>query len=345
MAQPLDATRLETAGEAVPVAERVGSTNQYANVTASANGLLAYRTGGAGTTQLTWFDPDGKRLDQVGEPGQYTSLAVSPDGTRAAVRRLGTAGDLWLLDLVRGISTRFTFAPGLNDNPLWSPDGSQIVFRSNRGGKFDLYRKVSNGAGEDEVLLNSDQDKMPTSWSQDGRYLLYQSVDPKTATDIWVLPMEGDRKPISFLQTPFAEGWGAFSPDGRWIAYISTESGNIEVYVRPFAPSSGDASGGGAGTSGKWQVSKGGAIAARPFWRADGKEIYYRAPSGAIMAVDVTTSPAFQIGRSRRLFDVLANLAIDVPRDGKRFLIGMPQQDSGPQAITVVMNWQAGMKK
>jgi hypothetical protein len=115
--------------------------------------------------------------------------------------------------------------------------------------------------------------------------------------------------------------------------------------VRPFAPSSGDASGGGAGTSGKWQVSKGGAIAARPFWRADGKEIYYRAPSGAIMAVDVTTSPAFQIGRSRRLFDVLANLAIDVPRDGKRFLIGMPQQDSGPQAITVVMNWQAGMKK
>jgi eukaryotic-like serine/threonine-protein kinase len=345
MAQPLDATRLETAGEAVPVAERVGSTNQYANVTASANGLLAYRTGGAGTTQLTWFDPDGKRLDQVGEPGQYTSLAVSPDGTRAAVRRLGTAGDLWLLDLVRGISTRFTFAPGLNDNPLWSPDGSQIVFRSNRGGKFDLYRKVSNGAGEDEVLLNSDQDKMPTSWSWDGRYLLYQSVDPKTATDIWVLPLEGDRKPISFLQTPFAEGWGAFSPDGRWIAYISTESGNIEVYVRPFAPSSGDASGGGAGTSGKWQVSKGGAIAARPFWCADGKEIYYRAPSGAIMAVDVTTSPAFQIGRSRRLFDVLANLAIDVPRDGKRFLIGMPQQDSGPQAITVVMNWQAGMKK
>jgi len=344
MAQPFDAARLALAGEAVPVAEHVGSTNQYGSFTVSRDGVLAYRTGGAGIIQLTWVDRDGKPLGPVGEPGSYISLAVSPDGTRAAVRRPGTP-DLWLLDLMRGVSTRFTFAPQLNDNPVWSPDGSQIVFRSNRSsnGKFDLYRKLSNGTGDDELLFRSDQDKTPTGWSRDGRFLLYESVDPKTAIDLWVLPMEGDRKPIPFLRTEFNERLGAFSPDGRWIAYISTESGSREVYVRPFGPPGREGSSGAA--TGKWQVSKGGALAARPNWRADGKELYYRAPSGALMAVEVTTSPTFQVGASRRLFDLLGNLDADLPADTKRFLVGMPQQDAGPQTITVVLNWQAGLRK
>ena len=119
---------------------------------------------------------------------------------------------------------------------MWSPDGSQVVFRSNRGGKYDLYRKASNGAGEDELLLNTDQDKVPNSWSRDGRLLIYYSVDPKTNVDLWALPLEGDRKPIPLLRTEFQEAFGAVSPDERWLAYLSSESGNNEIYIRPFAP-------------------------------------------------------------------------------------------------------------
>jgi Tol biopolymer transport system component len=119
---------------------------------------------------------------------------------------------------------------------VWSPDGSQVVFRSNRGGKYDLYRKASNGAGEDELLLNTDQDKVPNSWSRDGRLLIYYSVDPKTNVDLWALPLEGDRKPIPLLRTEFQEAFGAVSPDERWLAYLSSESGNNEIYIRPFAP-------------------------------------------------------------------------------------------------------------
>jgi eukaryotic-like serine/threonine-protein kinase len=339
MAQPFNAERSNLAGEAVPVAEQVGSTNQYANVSASANGVLAYRTGSGGNVQFTWLDRDGKALGQVGEPGQYASLAVSPDGTRAAFRRTGT-GDLWLLEFARGVSARFTFAPGRNDDPVWSPDGTQIVFRSNRGGKYDLYRKAANGAGEDELLLKTDQDKTPDSWSRDGRFLIYDSINPKTIRDLRALPLEGDRKPIPLLRADFGGGAGAVSPDGRWLAYISGESGNFEVYVQPFA------AGGSAGSAaGKWPVSNGGAFLDQPFWRGDGKELFYRAPSGALMGVDVTGGVAFQAGVPHRLFDTLGSALISAPADGKRFLVGLPQQNAAPQAITVVLNWQAGLKK
>jgi len=338
--QPFDPERLELAGEAVPVAERVGSTNQYANVSASANGVLAYRTGGGGNVQFTWLDRDGKALGQVGEPGQYGSLAVSPDGTRAAFRRTGS-GDLWLMEFARGVSSRFTFAPGVNDHPVWSPDGSQIAFNANRNGRFDLYRKASNGAGDDELLLKTDQDKTPDSWSRDGRFLVYRSIDPKAGDNVWAMPLEGDRKPIPLLQTEFQEGYGAVSPDGRWLAYLSTESGNTELYVRPFTPA-GESAGAAAG---KWQVSNATALAAQPFWRGDGKELFYRAPSGALMGVDVTGGATFQAGLPHRLFDAPGSPFLSAPADGKRFLVGLPQQNTAPQAITIVLNWQAGLKK
>ncbi len=178
MAQSFDDKRLELAGEAAPVAEHVGSTNQYGNFSAAANGSLAYRTGSAGNTQLTWIDSQGKALNPVGEPGQYARMALAPDATRAAFRRAGS-GDLWVMEFAHGVSTRFTFTQqGLNDYPVWSPDSKYVVFESNRTGRFELYRKASNGAGEDELLLQSDQDKMPTSWSRDGRFLLFTSVQP-----------------------------------------------------------------------------------------------------------------------------------------------------------------------
>jgi len=240
-----------------------------------------------------------------------------------------------------------TFAR-LSDDPVLSPDGSRIVFQSNRNGKFDLYRKASNGAGDDEILLQSDQNKYPTSWSRDGRFLLYNSTDPKTEDDIWVLPLDGSQgapgKPFPFLRTEFNEADGAFSPDGRWIAYASTESGTIEVYVRPFTPPEPGVSAS-AGAAGKWQVSKNGVFACVPLWRADGKELYYRTVSGTLMAVEVSTNPTFQAGSPRRLFDAPAGALIDATADGKKFLVGMPQQDTGPSAITVVLNWQSELKK
>jgi Tol biopolymer transport system component/predicted Ser/Thr protein kinase len=335
MAQPFNAERLELAGEAVPIAEQVGSTNQYANVSASANGVLAYRTGSGGNVQLTWLDRDGRALGQVGEPGQYATLTVSPDGTRAAFRR---GADLWLMEFERGVSSRFTFAQGLNDNPVWSPDGRQIVFNSNRSGRFDLYWKASNGAGDDELLLKTEQDKVPDSWSRDGRFLVYQSTDPKTGNDVWALPLQGDRTPVPLLRTQFGEGFGAVSPDGRWLAYLSTESGSGELYVRPFAPS-------GSTSAGKWQVSNAGAFATQPFWRGDGKELFYRAPSLALMGVDVTGGATFQGGLPHRLFEAPGSLLSSAPADGKRFLVGLPQQSGAPQAITIVLNWQASLKK
>ena len=343
MALPLDAKRLQITGDATPVAERVGNTNQYGNFSASNNGGLAYRTGSVGNTQFTWLDRKGKALGTVGEAGQYTTLRLSPDATRAAVRR-SPSGDLSLLEFARGGSTRFTFTQaGVNDSPVWSQDGRYIVFKSNRSGRYDLYRKASNGTGEDEILLRSDQDKTPTSISHDGRFLLFSSADPKTAQDIWVLPLEGDRKPIPFLSTAFDESLGAFSPDGHWIAYVSNESGPIEVYVLPFTPPGPGGAARGA-AAGKQQVSNGGSAGATPFWRADGKELYYRSPSGVVMAVDVSANPAFQHGTPHRLFDALANYLVDGTPDAERFLVGLPP-DSGPQAITVVLNWQSALKK
>jgi Tol biopolymer transport system component len=349
MAQPFDPVGLKLVGEPVPVAERVGSTPPYGNFSVSASGVLAYRTGSGGTMQLTWLDREGKVLGLAGEPGQYLWLALSPDGQRAAAR-LGAQGrDVWLLDLVRGVSRRFTFTQGAtNTSPVWSPDGSRIVFASNRSGRFDLYKKASTGVGEDELLLQSDQDKTPTDWSRDGRFLVYDSVDSKGATDIWVLPMQGERKPIPFLRTEFIETSGVFSPDGRWIAYVSTEPGIGEVYLRPFVPPGQGGSISSAAASGQWQVSKdGAATTVKPVWRADGRELYYRnSLRSALMAVDVNTSPTLQAGVPHRLFSVPASSPVAITGDGKRFLVGLPQQDtSNTSAITVVLNWQAGLKK
>jgi Tol biopolymer transport system component len=340
MAQAFDEEKLELTGEPVPVAEQVGSSNQYGNFSASANDVLAYRTGAAGTLQLTWFDRNGKSLGTVGEPSLFARLALSPDSTRAAVRRSTASGDLWLMDFMRGVSTRFTFDPSQNDFPVWSPDGSRIVFHSNRGSRFDLYQKASNGAGTEELLLKSDQDKTPTAFSRDGRFLLFSSQDPKNGTDLWVLPMEGDRKPVPVLQTEFNERNAMFSPDMRWIAYGSNESGRAEVYVRPFAaPGSGTSA-----TSGKWQVSKDGGDF--PHWRQDGKELYFRLPGGAVMAVQVTPTPTtFEAGVPHVLFNYPAQAGVEPAPDGNRFLVEAFQQDQAAAPITVVLNWQSALRK
>ncbi len=345
-AQPFDPTRLELSGEPVPVTDQVGS---FAAATAglfsvSEAGVLAYRVGPGGDQRvLTWFDPDGKPLGTAGEKGSYMRPAISPDGMRIAVtvfERENGNSNIWVMDLGSGRSTKITFNAGRNDYPVWSPDGKTIAFASNRSGHLDIYEKNADGSGEEKALLSSDEDKQPTSWSQDNRFLLYDINDSQqTAGDVWVLPLEGDRKPYRILGTKFGEALGQFSPDGHWIAYVSDESGTPEIYVRPFSSEkSADAVSGG-----KWTISKGGGF--QPRWRTDGKELFYYSPALQQMAVDVIASPTFVPGTPKRLFGIPLLSPGDVTGDGKRFIYPTPEGSNAPSPFIVVTNWQAGLKK
>ena len=257
--------------------------------------------------------------------------------------------DIWLLDGAR--ASRFTFDVAADRYPIWSPDGSRIVFDSTRKGPRDLYQGSSSRAGAEELLLASPQDKGANDWSADGRFLLYHSLGPQTNDrDLWVLPMGGDRKPWVFLKTPFNERLGAFSPDGRWVAYLSNESGSSQIYVRPFAgPAASGASTNAAG--GQWQVSTAGGIF--PRWRRDGKELYYIGPDGAMMAAPITvTGWTVTPGAPVVLFptrilggrvDIGLGRQYDVARDG-RFLVNTVL-DEASAPITVLQNWRPEAKK
>jgi len=346
MAQPFDNRRLELKGEVAPVVEQFGDS--YPAFSASTD-VLAFQRGAM--AQLTWFDREGKVMGTTGEQweqGLYANIALSPDERHLAVTKATGPGatNIWLLDLSPGgASTRFTFGSTSNGEPVWSPDGNNIVFSSNRDGRYNLYQKPAKGEKAEEVLLKSSEDKRATSWSRDGRFLLYQVDHPKNMLDIWVLPLNGDRKPVPFLITEFNERQARFSPDGHFVAYTSNESGHDEVYVRSFSMS---AAGTAVEASGKWLISNG--FGVEPHWRGDGRELYYRSPGAGIRAVEIATNPAFRAGNphplglwSSHFADKVANSQWDSAADGKRFL--GPALTGGPQPYTVVLNWQAGLKK
>jgi eukaryotic-like serine/threonine-protein kinase len=341
MKQTFDLNRLELTGEPSVLVEQVGSYFNAGLFSASQNGVLVYRTGISGTTdaQLTWFDAQGKLLGTVGEPASFVASALSPDGTRAAMGRLDAQGgsDIWIVDFERNASSRFTFGSGTpSADPVWSPDGNRIIFRSAPMGVYDLYEKSTTGANDEAMLLASSSSKAPTSWSHDGRFLLYHSVsDPKRKFDIWVLPLEGDRKPVPLLATEYDETAGRFSPDGHLVAYISDESGRREIYVREFSGTSIDR---------KWQVSTSGG--SNPRWRGDGRAMFYLAADGAVMQVDVKTRAGFQPVTLHALFKLPAGAtSFDVTGDGKRFLVGVPVEQDTQTPFTVALNWQQGLNK
>ncbi len=343
MTQPFDEKKLQLTGEAIPVAEHVGAEQSAGWFSVSPTGVLAFRAGVqvTGGRQATWFDAQGKQIGTFGEPRPDGGYAISPDATRVGVRDAPNAanGDIWLLEFARGVRTRFTFRQMPGSPPVWSPDGNNIIYSTGEV----IYEKASSGAGEEKELLKKPGETLnPIHWSRDGRFLLYvQQNTPKTGNDIWVLPLQGERKPALLLATEFNEGQARFSPDGRWISYSSNDSGRAEIYVRPF-----DASGPALG-QGKWQISKDGGQVAR--WRADGKQIIFRALDGSPMAVDVTANgAAFQTSTPRQLFPLPSGAATDwdVTPDGKRFLIPMTRtQAAGDEPITVVLNWKASLKR
>jgi Tol biopolymer transport system component len=236
------------------------------------------------------------------------------------------------------VPLRFTFDPDFDASPIWSPDGSRIVWRSSRKGHYDLYQKVSNGAGSDEILLETEENKTATSWSADERFLAYTNTNIRgnTQNDIWILPMFGDHKPFPFLQTQSNEVDAQFSPDGRWVAYVSDESGTNQVYIAPF-PSAG----------GKWQVSRNGGT--EPRWRGDGKEIFFLSLENKLMTVLLNARDStLEVGNAVALFEVQpANppgYHYDVTRDGKRFLVDTTKTgNSTPLAL--VVNWTADLKR
>ncbi len=351
VAQRLDLDRQTLAGDPVTLADGMGTISGFltAGLSVAAPGLVAYRTGAGGRRQLTWVDRSGTARGTVDDSDDASLFwpRVSPDGRRVVVsRRVQGNDDLWLLDGAR--MSRLTFDPAVDVNPLWSPDGMRIVFSSTRSGPLDLYQKLTNGGGAEERLVASDQVMFPNSWSPDGRFVLYTSLDPQTNADLWVVPMVGERTPSVFLKTPFLERYGEFSPDGRWVAYQSNESGRDEIYVRPFVPP------GAAGTQapgGQWQVSTAGGIT--PMWRPDGKELYYLNPAGEMMAAPITAArDTLEPGAPVVLFpthivgggvDVLIGRQYDVAADG-RFLINT-ELAAAAAPIMLIQNWNPEAKK
>jgi len=264
-------------GEPVPIAEQVGSTPYgFARFSASLNAGLAFGTGGTATTptQLTWFDRQGKNLGTIGQPSRYGALAIAPDGSRVAAEKYdGQGSDLWLIDSAPGgKSDRFTFDPARETAPVWSPDGSQIIFSSNTGGGvLNLFKKPSNLAGKEEELFKSADNKVAMDWSRDGKTLSFNPFGGDS--DVWTLSLS-DKKAALFFKTDFRDFAGRFSPDGRWLAYSSWVTGRPEVYVRPFPANE---------SGGQQMVSLGGGV--QPLWRRDGKELYYGSLDNKVMAV------------------------------------------------------------
>ena len=348
LAQSFDADRIHLSEGAIPVAEAVGNNFQNSWFSVSSTGVLVYRTGAAifASNQLGWFDRTGKNLSVVGEPGNFGAVSLSPDGTRAAVVHIFTRNrnipDVWLHEFARGTATRFTGGSARDDWPEWSPDGSRVAFSSGSNGQLDLYQKASTGAGAEDLLLKSGEQKYLMDWSRDGRFLLFSEGDAATLR-LWMLPVGGDKKPVAYLKSEFPETEGRFSPDTRYVAYNSNASGRTEVYAQPFPDASG----------GKWVVSKGGG--AHPRWRGDGKELFYISPDSKMMAVEVTLNPTFKAGIPRELFftpisggaGMLNAGRYDVTPDGQRFLINTAAAESAAASspITVVLNWQAELKQ
>ncbi|AMY08546.1 Serine/threonine-protein kinase PrkC [Luteitalea pratensis] len=336
--QRFDAARLEVSGETRRVAEGIAwlEAAGTAAFSLSNNGVLVYQPAITRATQFAWFDRNGRMLETVGEPGAYLQPTLSPDGTRLLYTDLRD-GNLRIRDLGRNIVSPVTTGPGSKLSPVWSPDGKTIIYRgASDNGVAAFFAKSASGTSEATVLLKGALSG-PTQISPDGKWLLYFGTpnEGMTVADVFVLPMTGDRKPQPIVQSPFPDVEPQFSPDGKFVAYVSSETGRREVYVVPF-PVTGE----------RWPISNNGGR--QPLWRQDGKELFFVSDDRKFYAVDITLGPRFDYSAPRFLFDMRANVYnvrnsyIPSP-DGTRFLVNMTLDTSAPP-IHVVRNWAAGLK-
>jgi Tol biopolymer transport system component/predicted Ser/Thr protein kinase len=335
MAQPFDAVRLAVSGSPQRVVDQVWRFITQAGFSVSNNGTLVVRPTAPLQTELVWVDRLGKRIAVVAPPGDYGEIALSPDENRVAFSRAESAApDIWLRDLQRRVTSRFTLNPGVDNVPIWSPDGRTVAFASDHQGGLDIYQRPSNAGGSEEPLLplKASPIMFPSDWSSDGRYLTYYRTDQKTQNDVWILPLFGDRKPMALLHGEFNESQSQFSPDVKWIGYVSDESGSPQVYVQSFPT-----------LTGKWQVSTDGGT--QPKWRRDGKELFYLARDRKLMAVTIKAGGTFEADAPRPLFETRLEVGdlrqtYAVSADGNRFLLNAPIETSAPP-LTVVLNWPA----
>jgi eukaryotic-like serine/threonine-protein kinase len=336
MAQPFDPQKKLLMGEAITVAEAGGdtATSGLAAVSVSNDGTLFYGGAETGRYQLTWYGRDGDPLGILGQPEHYRGLRISPDGKRLALSR---DGEVWQMELARGVSTRVTFSGRGANGAVWSPDSQRIAYT--QGAPPNVFSANANGTGTEERLIETRDTLVMEDWSPNGKFLLYlllsNDISSRAQPDLWVSPMATGHKPAPFLTTPFREGPGQFSPDGKWIAYTSDESGRNEVYVQGF-PASGS----------KWQVSSKGGDWVR--WRKDGEELFYVAPDRTVMSVVLLPASSFlEFGTPSGLFALPATFDVnnaypyDVMPDGQRFLALTPATDAEQPPMTVIVNWRA----
>jgi serine/threonine protein kinase/Tol biopolymer transport system component len=334
MAQPFDPAKGTLSDEPRGVAKGVMNdiSTWHMDASASSDGLLVFGSGGSGDLQLVWMERGGKQISTIADKITNLQFArLSPQGDRVALQIDAGVNDIWVLDLARGVRTRLTFGPIANTFPVWSPDGKWIAYSSNRTGHFDLYRKPSDGSGAEELLLTDEQQIIADNWSRDGKYLIYTRRTLDGHGEIWVLPLEGERKP-SLVVTRGSQG--QLSPDGHWLAYGSSESGALEVYVVAFG-----------GGQGKWQVSARGGL--QPRWSKDGKAFYYMDPTYNLFAVPVKDAGgALQFGTPQNLVSNWSapQVFYDVTPDGKKILLDRVSQQVS-QSVTVVTNFTAELKK
>jgi Tol biopolymer transport system component/predicted Ser/Thr protein kinase len=345
MAQAFDAGTLQISGQPFSIAEGVGgASNGLQAVSVSRTGALAYTSAMLDIGQLTWFDRSGKILEAVGPIGDYTDFRLSPDEKRLAMSLVDSkvsTPDIWLADLARGGSlTRFTSDPLLDASAVWSPDGARIMFRTNRKGNISFFEKSAGGAGNEEQFSSeSGFNLVPSDWSPDGQHILYSKRTSSSGFNLWLLAVTGDKKPVAFLVSSADEMHGNFSPDGRFVAYSSDDSGKFEVYVQTFPR-----------TDRRWKISTNGGY--EPRWRHDGRELYYLSEDRKLIAVQVSGTPEFEVGAPKALFQTRVPEGVNpqrtnyVPsRDGQRFLLKTQSGEPGPRSITVVLNWTAGLKR
>ena len=359
MAQRFDPRTRMLEGDPTVVAPQVFAIGSpsigVAYVSASDEGTLIYRTGTVAgfARQLFWFGRDGKTIGTVAERARYQQLKLSPDGSRILSSRTdintGSNADIWITDVATNATTRLTFAPEADAQPTWSPDGRFIAWAGARNGKFGVYRKPADGSGDDELLYQFDTPQggiILSDWSATG-YLV-----TALGGDIFALPIgpgtDASRKLIPVVQTMAREFGPDLSPDGRWLAYISDETGRQELYVRPFAPAGGS-DGAATPITGKWMVSKSGTLGLAR-WRQDSKELLFVDADGNLMSVDVAASPVFKSGIPQKLFALprpfltqtpQPGTLADVASDGQRLLLAMPSDESTRPELSVVLNWQA----